>query len=137
MSGLFGSDEESAASTLRRAGLAADRTILAAVPDRRDSGTEQVLTPDDVVKKRFPEEEYQRQRRKREEEEEKRYREGVEKLKDEFRRRGLGIDEDAVPRLLFDPRPLGGAPGRFVPRQPPELPSSRFANRGRRGRSST
>jgi hypothetical protein len=53
MSGLFGDAEASAAEKLKRAGTAG-RTILAALPKDPDGETDRVLTPDQVVDKRFP-----------------------------------------------------------------------------------
>jgi hypothetical protein len=52
MSAFFG-DEANAAEKLLRAG-ATGRTILAALPTDADGGIEPVLTPDQVIEKRFP-----------------------------------------------------------------------------------
>jgi hypothetical protein len=146
MSGLFDDDEEGAAEKLRRAG-APGRTILAAaLPRDRDGGVDRVLTPDQVIGKRFPPRHrqmptYERgidgeilyespaqiidERFPKEGEARVRIRdEDLRRLLDaipriEDRARAEKLQRDWERRLLFDPRPLGGEPKKFVPRRAP------------------
>jgi hypothetical protein len=123
MSAVFADEAENTAEQLRRAG-ATGRTILAALPRDR------VRTPAKNVDDRFPKPEERMPTIDA-------YELGVEKLKDAFEReKEEELRRAWERRLLFDPRPLGGEPGRFLPR-PAALPESRFANGrgGRKGRA--
>jgi hypothetical protein len=145
MSAVFGDEVETAVEKLKRAS-ASGRTILAALPTDADGGIERVLTPDQVIKKRFPPPHKQMplyskppdttiiealpaqvvdERFLKEGEAGVRIRgdelgpwlDAIPRIKD--RARAEQIQRDWERRLLFDPLPLGGEPKKFVPRRAP------------------
>ena len=146
MSGLFGDDEEGAAEKLLHAG-ATERMILAALPKRRGDETDPPpRTPDQEIQERFPPRHKQMplyfkppgstiiealpaevvdERFPKEGEAGVRIRDddlrkwfdAIPRIEDRARAEKLWRDWER--RLLFDPRPLGGEPKKFVPRRAP------------------